>query len=102
MVAQSASHTRELLHNAARGLARGGGALAERLRYAYTDGLIQLQGATTPWPDVTDELRDIMDYFAVYPKTIGRLIIEGLSEDDQRRVAGEIFDLFVKVTKRDR
>ena len=102
MVAQSASHMRELLYNAARGLARGGGALAERLRYAYTDGLIQLYGATTPWPDVTDEVRDVMDYFAVDPKAAGRMIIEGLSVDDQRRVAGEIFDLYVKVSKRDR
>jgi hypothetical protein len=101
MVAESASHTWELLSVAARGLACGTGTLAGRLRYAFTDGLIWFRDATTPWPDVTNDLRDVMDYFAHDPKT-GLLIVEGLSEDDQRRIAGEIFDLYVKVSKLDR
>lgn len=99
MVAQSADHARELLHNASRSLASGSGTLAERLRYSYTDGLYQLNDATLPWPDLTEELRDLMDYFGSDLKA-QRPITDGLSTEDQRRLAAEVFDLFVKVSNR--
>jgi hypothetical protein len=99
MVAQSADHTYELLYNASRGLASGAGTLAERLRYAYSDGLVQLQDATLPWPDLTEELRDLMDYFG-YNQKDQRPIMDGLSTADQRQVALDVFDLFVKVFHR--
>ncbi len=82
MVAQSASHARELLSNASRGSGLGGpGTLAERLRNAYFDGPIQLQGASVPWSDLTDELRDLMVYFEGDPKA-QRLLLEGLSVEE--------------------
>jgi hypothetical protein len=89
MVAQSADHTREILYKAARGLAASSGTWTKRLGYAYTDGLIQFLNGTVPWPDLNDDLREIMDYFGPAPKP-----------RRPRQVAEDIFDLFVKVSRR--
>jgi len=95
---ESPAHAQEILDNVVRGLATGTGALSARLRLAYIDGLHQLTVDRFPWPDLREPLRDILDYFEAGASE--RLVIEDLDEADQRRVAGEIFDLFVEVSER--
>jgi len=94
---ESAAHAREVLGVVVRGLATGKGPLSERLRYACTDGLHQLTVDGFPWPDLREPLRDILDYFVA--DRGGRLGIEGMDEAEQRRVAGEIFDLYIRAVR---
>jgi hypothetical protein len=96
----SPANAAEILYNAILGLVKGTGPLSQRLRYAWIDGLCRLTADGFPWHDLREPLRDILDYFQPNSNQ-GRLIIEGLPEEDQRRIAGEIFDLYVKVDRRE-
>ena len=98
---ESKAHAWEILSIATRGLATATDALSQRLRYAYTDGLHQLTPDRFPWPDLREPLRDILDYFKVDSRHAS-LIVERLGEDEQRRIAREIFELYVEVCKRGR
>ena len=98
---ESKLHAWEILYVVARGLETGPGPLSERLRDAYINGMHQLVPERFPWKDLREPLRDILDYFTSDPRR-GSLIVEGLSQDDQMRIASEIFDLFVKVSRRKR
>ena len=99
MVSHSPDRTRELLNHALRALACGSGDLAARLKNAHSDALIQFLGGTTEMESVSEELRDLMDYFAQEPKT-GLQIFESLPADTLREIAVEIFELFFKVSRR--
>jgi hypothetical protein len=79
-------------------LATGNSPLGKRLRNAWIEGLHQLSPKRLPWRDLREPFRDILDYFG--PDGRGALIIEGLSEDDRRRIAGEIFDLYLGAARR--
>jgi hypothetical protein len=98
---ESKAHAWEILSIATRGLATATDALSQHLRYAYTDGLHQLTPDRFPWLDLREPLRDILDYFKVDSRHAS-LIVERLGEDEQRRIAREIFELYVEVCKRDR
>jgi hypothetical protein len=94
---ESATHAAEILWRVARGLATGAGPLSERFRDVHLGGLHQLTPDRLPWPDLREPLRDILDYFE--PDGHGRMIVETMNEEDQRRIAGEIFELYTEAAK---
>jgi hypothetical protein len=98
---ESKLHAWEILYVVVRGLETGPGPLSERLRDAHINGMHQLAPERFPWKDLREPLRDILDCFTSDPQG-GGLIVEGLSQDDQMRIANQIFDLFVKVSRRKR
>jgi hypothetical protein len=98
---ESKLHAWEILYVVTRGLETGSGPFSERLRDAHINGMHQLVPERFPWKDLREPLRDILDYFTLDPRR-GGLIVEGLSQDDQMRIANQIFDLFVKVSRRKR
>jgi hypothetical protein len=78
------------------------GPLSERLRHAWMDGLINLTTSTAhqiPDPDLRERFEDLWDYFKRDPKQ-EKLIIETLSEDDQRLIAAELCELHTRVCLR--
>ena len=61
--------------------------------------LLQLPGPI-PWPDLAERYRDIADYFQADPKT-ERMIIEGLSIEEQRQVVNDVYDFCAAVRSRE-
>jgi hypothetical protein len=96
---ESKSHAWEILYRVVLGMI-GPGDLTRRLGNAYIDGLHLLTPDRFPWADLQEPLRDILDYYQPQRPGEERLVIEGLPEDDQRRIALEIFRLFRKASER--
>jgi hypothetical protein len=97
VMADDALYTLEKLSCAARELAVGVAPLPQRLRDAWRE--MHSASGSIPWEDIRDRFRDIGDYFN-FDQAADRYAFETLGKDDQQRIAGEIFDLFVSVDRR--
>jgi hypothetical protein len=94
------SYCWEKLAFAVESMASSPSSLSQRLRYAWTDGLMNLTPHTEkhiPDSDLRARFEDIRDYFELDPRQ-GNFIIETLGEDDQQRIAREICSLYIRVS----
>lgn len=94
----SAFYSWEKCFNAISILASGSGGLRERLRDAWFDSLIRLQGHPIPWPELREKFDDIGERLT--PEiSAGPEAVHRMHDDDLRKIASDILSLYDSVCR---